>query len=185
MRTIYESFLLTLLEEAGRPLRGVARLLFEELFAPRRVVGTPWSHLTTAVADGRDCPLGCGLTVGTSRGGRVNGRFASTSVPIGLIWRDASLVVLRGDRIGRSRAEARNGIGHGFLLETVEVQIDVRGPVCRLVPVLLLPRRIYISHKRTRQWSESLFIQIRSHLLSLDIVSSNYPCAAVGEMSFL
>ena len=125
VRSIYESFFLTLLKEAGRPLRGVTRLLFEELFASRRVVGAPWSSFATAVTNWRYRPLSCGLTDWTSRGGRVNGRFSSTSIPIGLIWRDASFIVLRGDRIGRSRTEAGNWIGHGFLLETIEIQIDI------------------------------------------------------------
>ena len=125
VRTINETFFFTLLKKAGRPLRGVTRLLFEELFTPRRVVGAPRSSIATAVTNWRYRPLSCGLMDWTSRGGRVNGRFSSTSIPICLVWRDASFIVLRGDRVGRSRAEAGNRIGHGFLFEAIEIQIDI------------------------------------------------------------
>ena len=126
MWAVDETFVVALLKKASGTLRRVARLLFKELLVPGSIVGAPWSHFSTTVADWRYRPLGDGLKQWASRGGRVDRRFSCTSIPIGLIWRDASFIVLRGDRISRPRAEARDWIGHGLLFEAFEIQIHIR-----------------------------------------------------------
>ena len=62
MWSINEALRVTLLKEAGSSLRGVAWLLFKELFMPRRIVGAPWSSITTTIADWRYRPLSYVLT---------------------------------------------------------------------------------------------------------------------------
>ena len=171
VRSVYQTLFLALLEPASCTLRGISRLLLEELLTPWRVICAARSNITSTIAHRRNSPLSDAFTHGTSR---RSGRYGHLSVScppsaaIGLIWWDSTWVVLGRDGVSRAWVEASlYGVRHIFLGKSFQIQIHVRRPIGRLVLVL----SIYTSHRVVCQMQR---VSIRTTMNTLTTIFSHY-----------